>query len=110
MEIKLKLDIAHLWQGHKTRNITLLHNVELSGLDCVLTVVHTNNQLLDALRPLAVGVGKGKLRSGLSYGVPNATVVVLIAELHQVLRGHSRSHRPCASNPKPSRSASGAER
>ena len=71
--------------------MTLLHNVKLCGLDCVLPVVQAHNQLLVALGRL--GVGKGELRRCLGNRVPNAAVRVLVAELNQVLRGHSRSHR-----------------
>ena len=95
MELELEPQVAHLGQGHKDRNVSLLHNVKLSRLNCVLSVVHANDQLLLALRRL--GVGKCELRCGLSNGVPNATVRIVIAELHQVLRSHPGSHRSRAS-------------
>ena len=66
--------------------MTLLHDVKLSGLDCVLPVVHANHKLLLARR--GFGVRKGELGLGLCDVVPDATVLVLIAELHQVLRCH----------------------
>ena len=88
-------------QAHKSGKVALLNNDKLSGLDCVLPVVDANDQLLLALRRL--GVGKGELRC---RGVPNAAVLVLVAELHQVLHGHSKSSPWCIPNPTPSRSES----
>ena len=72
-----------------------LDDVKLCGLDHVLLVVHAHNQLLVALGRL--GIREGELRRGLSDVAPDATVGIVIAELHQVLRSHSRSHRSGAS-------------
>ena len=75
--------------------LTLLDDVKLGGLNNVLPVVHAHNQLLVALGRL--GVRKGELRRSLSDLVPDSTIGILVGELHEVLRGHSRSHRPRAS-------------
>ena len=95
MEFELESEIAHLWQGHENWHMSLLDDVKLRGLDNVLLVVHAYNQLLVALGRL--GIRKGELRRGLSDVVPNTTIGIVIAELHQVLRCHSRSHRSSAS-------------
>ena len=95
MEFKLEPEVAHLWQRHENRYMPLLDDVTLRGLDNVLPVVHAHNQLLVALGRL--GVRKGELRRGLSDVVPNTTIGIVIAELHQALRCHSRSHRTGAS-------------
>ena len=95
MEFKLEPEIAHLWQGHENGNMTLLDDVKLGGLNNVLPVIHAHNQLLVALGRL--GVRKGELRRSLSDVIPDSTIWILVAELHKVLRSHSRSHRPCAS-------------
>ena len=75
--------------------MTLLDDVKLGGLNNVLPVVHAHNQLLVALGRL--GVRKGELRRSLSDLVPDSTMGILAAELHEVLRSHSRSRRPRAS-------------
>ena len=75
--------------------MTLLDDIKLVGLNNVLPFVHANNQLLVALGRL--GVRKGELRCSLSNMVPDSTVGILAAERHEVLRGHTRSHRPRAS-------------
>ena len=72
LEVKLEPEITHLRQGHQCWDLTLLRDVNFSGLDCKLPVVHANDELLLALSRL--GVGKSKLRLGLSnkYQMPQS--------------------------------------
>ena len=73
----------------------LLDDIKLHGLDHVFLVVHAPNQLLVAL--VRLGIRKEELRRDLSDVVSNPIVGIEIAEFHQVLCYHSRSHRSGAS-------------
>ena len=46
MKIKMKSEITHLRLRHQDGNFSLLNNVELCGLDGIVSVVHANHNLL----------------------------------------------------------------